>query len=222
MCGRYSLTTPLEAMRALFGFENSPNLEPRCNIAPTQEVAVVRCRKDGGRALGLVRWGLIPSWARDAGMGAKLVNARAETLAEKPSFRAAFARRRCLVPADGFYEWQRLAPKEKQAWRIELPGRAPFAFAGLWERWTAPNGNVTDSCTIITTDANGLVRPIHDRMPVILAPGDYAAWLDHDMAPAVVGLLLRPAPEGLLSAYRVGPYVNSVRNEGARCLEPGT
>jgi len=185
MCGRYSLTTAPEAMRALFDYENLPNLEPRYNIAPTQMVPVVRLAAAGRRELALLRWGLIPHWARDPSMGARLINARAETVAGKPAFRDAFAHRRCLVPADGFYEW-RTENGRKQPFRIGIKGGGVFAFAGLWESWTAPEGaggaiapgDAVETVTIITTDANEKLRPIHHRMPVILPVEGYATWLD--------------------------------------------
>lgn len=228
MCSRYSATLPVEAMRSLFNFDNTPNLAARFNIAPTQDVPVVRRRADGSRALNQIRWGLIPSWAKDARIGVTLINARAESLAEKPSFRAAFARRRCLIPADGYYEWQKLNAKEKQTWRFERPDGGAFAFAGLWERWqpqagtapshTAPDHTAIDSCTIVTTEANALIRPIADRMPVILPQGDFAAWLDSATPqPALAGLLV-PCSDDFLTARPIGSYVNNVRHEGPACL----
>ena len=226
MCGRYSLTTPAEAMRRLFGFAGPlPNLPARYNIAPTQHVPIVRLDREAMRELKSVRWGLIPFWAKDAAIGNRLINARAEGLAEKPSFRAAFRARRCLVPADGFYEWQ-ATPRGKRPYRIGLRGGAPealplFAFAGLWEHWAkAPDGIAVESCTIVTTEANELLRPIHERMPVILAAEDYAAWLD-PAAPAEAALaLLKPYPAAAMLAYRVSTRVNSVRFDDALCILP--
>lgn len=219
MCGRYSLTTPVEGLRRLFDFAESPNLAPRYNIAPTQEAPVVRRGEQGGRHLALLRWGLIPSWAKDRAIGNRLINARAETVASTPAFRGAFMARRCLVPADGFYEW-RAEGGRKQPWRIGLTDGAPFAFAGLWESWhdKAENQKV-ESFTIITTDANETVRPIHARMPVILAAGDHETWLAA-VDPRQGEDLLRPYPGRDLRAYRVSTAVNSSRNDGPACVAP--
>lgn len=174
----------------------------------------------------MLRWGLIPNWAKDGAMAAKMINARAETVAEKPAFREAFRARRCLVPADGFYEWR---PEEgkKQPFRIGLKGGAAFAFAGLWESWQARQdgsgykaGDLVESVTIITTDANRKLRPIHHRMPVILDAGDYGAWLDPANDRDVLQSLLKPFPEGPMAFYRVGLTVNNVRNDDPGCIQP--
>jgi putative SOS response-associated peptidase YedK len=235
MCGRYSLTTAPEAMREVFGFENLPNLAPRYNIAPTQDVAVVRRAANGTRELALLRWGLIPSWAKDTAIGARMINARAETVAEKPAFKSAFRSRRCLVPADGFYEWRKEAGG-KQPFRIGFADGSPFAFAGLWERWTGPedetdeaaedgmdagkSAETVESVTIITTDANDKLRPIHHRMPVILDAYDYAIWLDPDLGAEETSRLLRPhAPESM-AFYRVGTRVNNARHDDPDCIAP--
>jgi putative SOS response-associated peptidase YedK len=219
MCGRYSLTTAPEAMRDMFGFENLPNLAPRFNIAPTQDVAVVRRAAGGARELAMLRWGLIPSWAKDAAIGAPMINARAETVAHKPAFKSAFRERRCLVPADGFYEW-RAAADGKQPFRIGFADGAVFAFAGLWERWTGPEdtGDVVESVTIITTDANDKLRPIHHRMPAILDPGDYAAWLDPELGAEETSRLLRPHGPETMAFYRVGTRVNNARHDDPECI----
>lgn len=224
MCGRYSLTTAPEALRQLFAFENLPNLAPRYNIAPTQLAPVVRRRDDHpGRELVLLRWGLIPSWSKDATGAAKMINARSETAAAKPAFRDAFRRRRCLVPADGFYEW-RTEEGRKQPFRIGFKGGGAFAFAGLWERWTVREGpeagSMVESYTVLTTDANEKLRPIHDRMPVILAPESHADWLDPGLAPDAAQALLRPHPPEAMAFYRVSLRVNSVRNDDPGCIEP--
>jgi len=229
MCGRYSLTTAPEAMRALFDYENLPNLEPRYNIAPTQTVPVVRLADSGRREIALLRWGLIPRWARDASMAARMINARAETVTEKPAFRDAFAHRRCLMPADGFYEW-RTEDGRKQPFRIGLKGGGAFAFAGLWESWTAPQdadgavspGETVETVTIITTDANEKLRPIHDRMPVILPPEAYATWLDAHTPANDAKALLRPFPADPMAFYRVSTHVNAVRNDDPDCIAPLT
>ncbi len=222
MCGHYSLTATPEAMRRLFHFAGPlPNLPPRYNVAPMQQVPIVRAlpgdRHD--RELAMVRWGLIPFWAKDATIGYKLINARAETIARKPFFREAFKRgRRCLIPADGFYERRKTGTAE-QAWRITLADGRPFAFAGLWERWEkAPDAEPVESCAIITTAANGMVATFDDRMPVILLPDGYPTWLGEDAARDVAELL-RPYPSEEMRAYRVSAAVNSAKNDGPECVE---
>ena len=222
MCGRYTLTVTPEMLRKLFGFDVTPNLQPRFNIAPTQTAPVVRPDPGGGRRLDLLRWGLVPSWSKDMSGAAKLINARGETVAEKPSFRAAFAGRRCLVPVDGFYEWRKEG-EVKQPFRIGFRGGAPFAFAGLWENWTAPAGaanagETVETFCIVTTEANEKIRPIHHRMPVIVDPAGYDAWLSG--SPADARALLRPFPPDDMAFYRVSVRVNSVRNDDAECVAP--
>ena len=220
MCGRYSLTSPLEAVRALFGFPEQPNLPTRYNIAPTQDVASVRLGSDGARHFAWLRWGLIPFWARDPAIGNKMINARCESLAEKPAFRAAFKRRRCLIVADGFYEWKKL-PDGKQPYRILRKDGQAFGFAGLWESWNPRGGEVTiESCTIITTTANAVLTPIHHRMPVILDPDDFELWLDPATPAAELSTLLRPAPESLLTQVAVSRRVNNVANDDPSVIEP--
>lgn len=223
MCGRYTnRLTWSEIVRLYRITSRQPalNLQPRYNIAPTQSVAAVRLGTDG-RELAMLRWGLVPSWAKDIAIGSRMINARAETLAEKPSFRSAFKSRRCLIVADGFYEWQPQPKGPKQPYLIGLKDGEPFAFAGLWERWEkAPDGQPVESCTVVTTEANDLVRPIHDRMPVILAHEDYDTWLDASRnSPDVVGKLLRPFPSDRMEAVPVSTRVNSVRNDDPACLE---
>ena len=218
MCGRYSLIATPEVMRGLFLFDNRPNLAARYNIAPTQHAPVVRIGA-AGRELALLSWGLVPPWAKDTAMGAKMINARAETVAEKPAFRAAYRKRRCLVPADGFYEW-RTENGAKQPFRIGMKGGALFAFAGLWEHWTDPAdaARTVETFTILTTAANAKLRPIHPRMPVILSADRFAAWLDADAGPADVPL--GPHPVEPMAFYRVGTRVNNVRNDDPACIEP--
>jgi putative SOS response-associated peptidase YedK len=218
MCGRYTLTTPPDVLARAFCVPSVPPLPPRYNVAPTQPVLIVR--KAADREAELARWGLIPSWAADPSIGNRLINARAETVADKPSFRAAFRQRRCLVPATGLYEWQKQG-KYKQPYHVRRKDGEPFAFAGLWERWQEPGGEPIDSCTILTTEANDLMRPLHDRMPVILAPVDYDRWLDqgrHDREELCS--LLAPCPSELLVAFPVSSYVSNAKNEGPKCLEP--
>jgi len=219
MCGRYSITTPPEAMTRLFNIEGPvPNFLARYNVAPSQDVPVVR-QAGAARQLAMVRWGLIPSWAKE---GAKpLINARGESVAEKPSFRTAFRRRRCLLPADGFYEWRRPEEGPKTPFSIRLREGGPFVMAGIWETWAAADGSELDTCAIITTDANKTLAPIHHRMPVILAPEDWARWLEtpeseaRDLLP-----LLRPAPDNILEAHEISTRVNRVANDDPSLLDP--
>lgn len=223
MCGRYSLTTPLKALADLFDFAERPNLAPRYNVAPTQSVAAVRLGQDGVRHLVQLRWGLIPAWAKEAGVGSPLINARAESLAEKPAFRAAFRQRRCLIPADGFYEWQAMGEGRaaKQPYRVTLADGGPFGFAGLWESWRDPRtGERVESCTIVTTEANERLRPIHHRMPVILPPESHAPWLDPAGGSEAALALLRPYPAAGVVATAVSTRVNKVVNDDAGLLEP--
>jgi len=217
MCGRYLITTPVEAIRQIFKVDQRPNLAPRYNVAPTQAVPIIR-RGEGGRELITARWGLVPFWAKDLKIGARLINARAETVAAKPAFRDAFRRRRCLVLADGFYEWQK-TDDGKQPHLIRVTGGAPFAFAGLWENWTDKgSGERIDSCTIIVTEANALVAPIHDRMPVILPPESYDLWLDPSSADGTT--LLKPFPTAAMEAFPVSTRVGNVKNDDPGLIEP--
>ena len=219
MCGRFTLTIDLAALVARFCVPPAAaNYNPRFNIAPSQPVIVVG--DDGHRYLKPMRWGLIPSWAKDPAIGNRLINARVETLAEKPSFRAALQKRRCLIPADGFYEWQRLG-NVKQPVRIRLKSREPFGFAGLWEQWTSPAHEEVLSCTIITTAANELIQPVHNRMPVILNPADEQTWLDpRNSDPALLLPLLTPYPSELLEFYTVSRAVNSPLHDSPDCMAP--
>lgn len=220
MCGRFALDTPSETLGDLFEVDAAPSMRPRYNIAPTQPVAVVRRAPAGGREMLLVHWGLIPSWSKTPEVGSRMINARSETVAEKPAFRGAFKRRRCLVPTDGFYEWQRLE-RGKQPYYIQMSQGAPFAFAGLWELWEGPDGTAIESCAILTTEANALVRPIHNRMPVIIDPEDYQRWLETEIPETdTLAQLMGPCPEGRLSAIPVSPWVNNPKNDDPRCLEP--
>lgn len=204
MCGRFSFKQPVAAIREHFGFDNEPDLTLG-NFAPSQDVPVIRRRANGSRALHAVRWGLVPSWARELAMGAKMFNARSETLTEKPSFRDAFGRRRCLVLSDGFYEWQKLEEGGKQVWRIERPDAAPFAFAGLWERWQGADGAKIDTCTIITIAANQTLAPIHERMPVVMTPGNYEAWLDNTVPADRARAMVQQPAEDFFTAFKIGP-----------------
>lgn len=218
MCGRFTLRTSPQALASHFQLALVPDFEPRYNIAPTQPVAVVRADSQG-RRLDLLQWGLVPSWAEDPTIAHRLINARSETAADKPSFRTALRRRRCLIPSDGFYEWTRNGPK-KQPYYIAPSRNEPLALAGLWDHWSR-GGDTIDSCTILTTEANDLVRPLHDRMPVIIAPTDFHRWLDPsvDQCEQILDLL-RPCPSAALSARPVSRWVNSPAHEGPRCLDP--
>jgi putative SOS response-associated peptidase YedK len=204
-----------------FGLEEVSDLEPRYNIAPTQMVAIIRLdRETLKRRLVLVKWGLVPFWAKDSSIGNRLINARAESVAEKPAFRAAFKSRRCLVPADGYYEWEKRKGGQKQPYLARNTDGSPFAFAGLWEKWQAPEDEVIESCTILTTDANELTQPIHDRMPVILHPKDYDLWLDPEVkAPNLLKPLLRSYPSEEMMVMPVNPKVNKATYDAPDCVE---
>lgn len=219
MCGRFTLRTPPKDLVEVFQLLHTLEMTPRYNIAPTQPVAVVR-QGASCREMSFLRWGLVPSWAKDIKIGASLINARADTIATKPSFRTAFKRRRCLIPADGFYEWKKGEGKTKQPFYIRLKKDYPFAFAGLWEHWEGPDNSTIDSCTIMTTDANETLRPLHDRMPVILHEEDYDRWLDPKTDPTQLGELLKPYPPEEMTAFPISTFVNNARNESAQCIEP--
>lgn len=222
MCGRFTLRAPASAVANQFLLFEVPLLQPRFNIAPSQPVPVVRLAPGPStpqRQLHLLHWGLIPSWATDPAIGNRMINARAETVADKPAFRAAFQRRRCLVVADGFYEWQRVE-RRRQPYFIRMRDDRPMGFAGLWESWEGPDHSAIDSCTILTTEANDVVRPIHDRMPVIVAPGDYDRWLDPTAKGTDLLPLLRAYPSDPMEAYAVSTMVNSPAHDDPRCIEP--
>jgi putative SOS response-associated peptidase YedK len=214
------LTVDASVLASLFALEPQFELSPRYNIAPSQPVPIVRRSRRGAREWATVRWGLIPSWAKDAKIGNRLINARAETAADKPSFRSAFKHRRCLLPADGFFEWAR-TPAGKVPHHIRFTDRRPFAFAGLWERWSAPDGEPVETCTILTTVPNEVLEPLHDRMPVIVAPARYADWLaEGPLGPDAAETILLPHPADGMEAVAVSGLVNSPKNDGPRCLEP--
>ena len=222
MCGRFTRTVDLKTVAQRFGvptaMEEIKSSRPRYNIAPTQAVIVVG--DDGRRYLTQMQWGLIPSWAKDPSIGNRMINARAETLAVKPAFRVALRKRRCLVVADGFYEWQQ-RERGKQPVYIVLRSREPFGFAGLWDTWTAPEGEEIKSCTIITTEANELLKPIHDRMPVILNRDAEALWLDPTIQdPAKLLPLLKRYPAEDMELYPVSRLVNSPQHDTPDCIVP--
>jgi putative SOS response-associated peptidase YedK len=229
---------------AQFELASLPALTPRYNIAPTQLILCVRLAasqplnihlpaqdahpRDASkhhlaplREAALLHWGLIPSWAEDPKIGNRMINARGETIAEKPAFRSAFRRRRCLIIADGYYEWQ-ASGRQKQPYLIARQDQLPFGIAGLWESWLAPDGTQVESCTLITTDANARTRPVHDRMPVILAPADYSRWLDPSSSAPALLTLIRPCPEDLLQLQAVSTFVNNPRHESPDCITPLT
>lgn len=218
MCGRFALIVDASVLADVFDVDPPRELKPRFNIAPTQTVPIVRAASDGSRECAPVRWGLIPSWAKEEKIGARMINARGETVAEKPSFRSAVKSRRCLIPADGFYEWVK-TDEGKRPHFIHFADARPFAFAGLWERWHKGEGGPLETCTIITTTPNELIAGLHDRMPVILSPQRYGEWLE----PAPIDAprlqeLLAPHPAEGMEAYPVSRFVNSPRNDGPECI----
>lgn len=222
MCGRFTLTVDPSDLQEAFYWVNFGNADitPRYNIAPTQGVPVVT--NNGENRLDIFTWGLVPFWAKDPSIGSRMINARAETISEKPSFRNAFKRRRCLILADGFYEWQKIPnTKVKIPTYIRMKDRVPFAFAGIWEDWHSPDGSQILSTTIITTEPNELVKPIHNRMPVILPEVDYETWLTPgEVAPQKLTPLLVPFDETLMEAYPVSRFVNSPKNDSPDCIRP--
>ena len=219
MCGRYAFYSPAEAVRRTFMLDDVPALEPRYNVAPTQDVPAIRSGEEGARSFAMLHWGLVPKWAKERAIGNRMINARAETVAEKPAFRDALRKRRCLVLTDGWYEWQ-VAPDGKQPWFIRTEAAQPFAFAGLWERWKDPvNGSMLESCTIVTTDAAASIRRIHERMPVVLAGSDWDRWLDTAFSDAdTLSGLLKPYAGGL-EAWPVSRQVNAPKNQGPALIE---
>jgi len=220
VCGRFTLSTAPTAIAEHFGLGETPELGARFNVAPGQSIATISVSDADQRpTLSRRRWGLVPSWAKDAKIGSRLINARAETASEKPSFRSAMRRRRCLVPADGFYEWAG-SKGSKQPYFIGLGDHALFAFAGLWERWTDPQGEVLESCALLTTAAAEPLRALHDRMPVIVDPVDYRLWMDPDVRDPdlVAHVIARNLGSGLVF-HPVSKHVNDVRHDDPRCLE---
>jgi putative SOS response-associated peptidase YedK len=225
MCGRftnqYSWRELVELYRITEPYLGAAlNLEPRYNFAPQQRGVVIRLDREGRREPVMMRWGLVPSWAKDDKGGAKMINAKAETVAEKPAYRSAFLRRRCLVVSDGFYEWTKLTPREKQAWFITTRDHTPFAFAGLYEWWRPRDGSdILETFTIVTTTPNALCAPIHDRMPVMLALEDWAVWLGEQQAmPSRLQQLLKPFPAERMACRKVGKAVGNVQNEGPELI----
>ena len=234
MCGRFTLKTPNPRLQELFGLDDRPHLVPRFNIAPTQSVFTIRASAAAAelREAVMMRWGLIPFWAKDMAIGNTLINARAETVAEKPSFRQAFSKRRCLIPADGFFEWEKLASGKKQPWWIRMSDEEPFAMAGLWETWTPKRDATTSSdndarsprmihsCTILTINANADMQSLHDRMPVILPVEAWAAWLNAATEKVELQSLLRPYENGRLIRTAVSTIVNRPTVDSPECISP--
>jgi putative SOS response-associated peptidase YedK len=223
MCGRYELHSHPATIALAFGLADPPDVHPRYNIAPMTDVGIVRVNAEGAREYVRVRWGLVPRWAKDTAIGNKMINARGETIAEKPSFRMAYRRHRCLVPADGFYEWATQGARDsprKQPMHIGMKDASLFAFGGLYERWLSPEGEVLDTCTIVTTPANEMLKPVHERMPMIVAPGDYARWIDP--ANSEVADLIAPFPSEAMAYYPVSTRVNNVRHDDASLIESTT
>ena len=220
MCGRFSLAASASTLMSHFNVQESIAGAPRYNIAPSQEVLTVVQPSGAAREVRRMRWGLIPAWAKDPGIGNQLINARAESVATKPAFRVPLRDRRCLIPTDGFYEWASQGGR-KQPWFIRMQDGRPFAFAGLWDCWVDPQGRPIESCTIITTTPNDLIRRFHHRMPVILLQEDYDVWLDverHDVNRILP--LLKPYPPEAMTAYPVSPLVNSPSNDSTACQSP--
>jgi putative SOS response-associated peptidase YedK len=222
MCGRFTLHLPPELLAEIFGLLEIPVYPARYNIAPSQKVAVIRNTGDGRNRLDFFRWGLIPPWAKDPGIGNKMINARAETVHEKPAFRHAVRHRRCLVPASGFFEW-RHEDKGKIPLYVRMKDGSPMVFAAIWESWKSPGGETVESCAVLTTSSNELIEPLHDRMPVILHPGEFRLWLDPEISdPAKLGHLYLPFSPALMEMYPVSPLVNSPRNDSPDLIKPIT
>ena len=228
MCGRITRAATPKQLRDLFEIaeasaQEASVLKPRFNIPPSQEILAVRQNPEqGGRELVTLRWGLIPAWAKDPKIGNRPINARTDSLMEKASFCSAFRKRRCLIPADGFFEWKKWNGK-REPYCVRLRDGQPFAFAGLWDQWQSPDGELVESCTIVTTDANDLVRPLHDRMPVIVDPRDYERWLDRRLQdPDKLREILKPYPSERMIAYPVSAAVNNPRHDDPDCVEPRT
>ncbi|MCF6139319.1 SOS response-associated peptidase [Pseudalkalibacillus berkeleyi] len=220
MCGRFTLTAEIDLLMDWFEideFASEFNIQPRFNIAPSQDIVAI-VSNEGSRRAGFLKWGLIPFWAKDPSIGHKLINARSETVPEKPSFKHAFKKRRCIIPADGFFEWKKEG-KHKQPKYIKMKNDQPFGFAGLWEKWKDEQGNPIHTCTVLTTEPNELMEDIHNRMPVILPREKYGNWLDVDGEQSDLIELMKPFDSASMTAYNVSTIVNSPRNEVPECIE---
>lgn len=220
VCGRFAVDIVPNVLSEVFGLADTPTVGPRYNVAPTQQAAVVREGADGRNRLDLLHWGLIPAWAKERNIAYKMINARSETLQEKPSFRQAYKYRRCVVPASGFYEWLHEG-KAKLPHYIRIRDGLPMLFAGLWENWKSPEGELVESFTILTTGANKLLETIHERMPVILHPAECGRWLDRSVTnPSVLATLFQPYPGDLLEMWQVSPLVNTPKYDGPDLVTP--
>ncbi len=217
MCGRFALKAPVAELVSRFGLDEAVGVAPRYNIAPGTDIPVIRTSPEGKRVMHLLRWGLVPHWAKAPTIGAKLTNARSETVAEKPSFRDAFKRRRCLVPADGFYEWK-IERRLKQPYYFSMKSGEPFGLGGVWESWRAPDGNILRTCCLITTGPNDIMTAVHDRMPVIVAPQDYEDWLTGEVE--VAQDLIRPYPTKEMQAWMVSRRVSRSVEDGLDLINP--
>jgi len=221
MCGLYALFGPHARHGQDFAVDAWPDLPDRYRIPPSTWAPVIRQAPDSRRVADLLRWGLLPHWAKDETMARKLINARGESVADKPSFRAAYRRRRCIVPASGFFEWQAVpGSTRKQPWFVRIQGGGPMAMAGLWESWTSPQGEVVRTFCVITTGANEVMAPIHQRMPVLLAAADWAAWLDPETELPRVDRMLQPSPAGMIETWPVNPRVSRPQEDGPDLVEP--
>jgi putative SOS response-associated peptidase YedK len=216
MCGRFTLFASPDELSAYFRIESSGNIAPRYNICPSQTVPCIIQDDKGKRIIKFFRWGLIPSWADDPTIGNRLINARSETVATKPSFRSAFKYRRCLIPSNGFFEWKRIE-KRKCPYFIRMSNGEPFAFAGIWEHWTDPDGKAVETCTILTTTCNDLVGDIHNRMPVILNPEDYDLWLNPEAPEDALKTLMKPFPAEFMDVHEVTDLINNPRYDAPDC-----
>jgi putative SOS response-associated peptidase YedK len=220
MCGRFVLEHSPDQLMKVYRLSSAPDLSPRYNVTPSQQIAVVRQQNGGDRELSSLQWGLIPSWSKDSAIGYKMINARSETVHEKPSFKQAFHARRCIIPASGFYEWNKVG-KEKIPHYIRLRDGDIMSLAGLWERWKSPEGKELETCTILTTAANSLVKKLHDRMPVILHKAEFDLWLDRDIDDVKrLTELFHPYPSDQLEEYVVNKDVNSPMNDSPGCIIP--
>lgn len=217
MCGRFVMAALPSELITHFGLDACADFAPRYNIAPTALVPVIRQSPQGERVADLLKWGLVPHWSKDPSLGNKLNNARAETVAEKPSFRSAYKQRRCLIPANGYYEWQEVPGERKQPWYIHFKNAELMAMGGLWESWTSPEGEILRTFCVITTEPNDLMRPIHDRMPVLIGRDNWAAWLDPKTTE--VSAMLAPYPAEVMEAWPVSRRVSSAREDGAGLIE---
>jgi putative SOS response-associated peptidase YedK len=219
MCGRFTFAISPEMLAEMFGITVLADLPRRYNIAPTQQVLAVRTSDEGRRA-DFLRWGLVPSWAKDPSMGSRMINARSESIHEKPAFRHAIRYRRCIIPAGGFYEWMEQGGKKYPLY-VRIKESAIMGFAGIWDHWKNPEGETLETCSILTTASNRLIRPLHDRMPVILRPEEYDLWLDRNITePDRLKPLYEPFPANLMEMYPVSPLVNNPRNDSPACIEP--